>query len=312
MPAGAGLIVFAGQWSAFFVHFRKNIRVQLAQVVQLGAKTQPGAHADQIAAQAGWNFGTHQTGRLLVGHGGIAVGDEGVVQLAIPVVKHAAVVQQESVVADLFEIGFVLVAQSVEGGVDVFGHQQAGPPGLDLGLVRFTQIDVIQPLEIRHHGHLERTGAVTDGVVVGKKRQRTFADGLGIKFIGQAFGGGESFVAFAIVFGVVQDQATFQKVEQAVLAAAFFFHRREGLVVLTGSQLGAQILEFGGVGGATAQIEQDKQKDSHPDDGCPPVCARRRFQVRYRHQPLYLPLPTNFLIFSKPAQTFVLSSRSTR
>ena len=49
---------------------------------------------------------------LLVGHGRVPVGDEGIVDLTVPVVKHAAVVVQERVVADPLEDRAVLLAQA--------------------------------------------------------------------------------------------------------------------------------------------------------------------------------------------------------
>ena len=117
-------------------------------------------------------------GRDSAGYGRVAIGDEGVVELTVPVVEHAAEIEQERVVADPLEFLLVLLPQPVQGGVGVLRQKLAGPTRLDQGFIPLPEVDVVQPLEVGHQGHLEGPGPVTDGVVVGKKGKGALGKGL--------------------------------------------------------------------------------------------------------------------------------------
>ena len=229
------------------------------QLLQFLPETEPAGNPGKVRTQRGGNIHIQQRMVLLIGHRRVAVGNEGVVELSVPVVEHAAVVEQEGVVADLLEVPLVLLAQSVQGRIDVFGHQLAGPAGFDLGFVSLPEVDVVQSLVEGDHGHFKWPGPIADGVVVGKEGKGTLGNGLGVKFVGGAFGGGEGFVAFGKAVGVMQDEAAFQVIQQAVLAAAFCLDGLQGLIEFAVGQLRLQVLHLVAVGGATGR--QDRRQE---------------------------------------------------
>ncbi|MBK7770386.1 MAG: hypothetical protein IPI48_07620 [bacterium] len=238
---------------------REHRRAGLCCLLQLGPEAQPVGCPRQVAGQVRRRLQAQQSGILLEGHGRVAVGDEGVVELTVGFVEHAAEPEQEGVVAHPLEFAAILLANGAQRSVDVLRQHLARAARLYRRLGRLSQPGVVERLVVGNERHLERARPVGHVGVGGQQRDGALGQRAVEPLGRRAFGRREGLVALGIAIGIVQDQAALQPGEQLVGAAAVLVDRAQRTVEIAGCQPRPQVGHLRAVGGAAGQRQRPRQ-----------------------------------------------------